>query len=105
MTDTTLTSMITEANALGWRVTLQQQHHDWLCRLSRPASANPDGIINELAIAGHRDPASAILYALATPDRTLAIPAGASAIDTTPTLDLLARLAIPAVRSGPPLRR
>ena len=100
-----LTAMITEANALGWRVTLQQQRHDWLCRLTRPASTNPDGIINTIATAGARDPASAILYALASSDHTLAIPAGASAINTTPTRDLLATLGIPATRSGPPLRR
>lgn len=92
---TTLTSLIDEANASGWAVTLRQ-HPDlgqhWECSLSRPTEQTANGIIREIRYATAMTPFSALDYALAQPERTAElIPSGLASPGET-ALDLFALL-------------
>jgi hypothetical protein len=63
----TLESLITEANAQGWSVSLRQ-HPDrqdyWECQLTRRAEQNENGIVREVATTIASEPDTAVIDAL-----------------------------------------
>lgn len=109
MAEIPLDALITEANILGWAVTLRQ-HPDrrayWEASLSRPlAKPHPNGIVRELAFAIADTPIWALTLALCCDTPTRLEPAGISAATPDPTFNLLAALGISEPAALPKLTR